>query len=182
MALLKSKLKGNINSIFKSGSNGSGAESSKNAFVDDFVSAYISYASKAADLVGNAVLALDAKKPVVVSGIVSGLTKDNSLMDTSNLIFNNLTILWGGVMLEMLKIPPGWVSIITNTITTPGIPATGSNYLVSNLKNTDKSIDAAGIWAEALDTYTKTVGFTTTGLMPGPTSPIPAPPITGVIK
>jgi hypothetical protein len=61
------------------------------------------------------------------------------------------------------------------------VPGISSAAAIAVLDPTEDRSKAASVWADAMDAFTKTVQVTITGMMPGPSGPVPAPPVTAPI-
>jgi len=186
MSLVKASLKSDIQSIL-----GENADSSKD-FADDLVDAYDTYASKAQDVSEDGLLSPLTITPAT-SGILEGalmavnnkgITEETAILLLGTALGTMLSSMWIGVTFAITA--PGLMgtavftaSELLSIVTVPGVPTAA---MITSLKPTEDLSKAAGVWADAMDAFTKTVIVTITGmvLVPGG-PPVPGPPILGPI-
>lgn len=179
MALVKSSLKSDIQSML-----GNDADSA-NDFALGLFDAYESYASTAADISQDMPSEFPGKTaaiPILTAEMVGvnieGVTNPVAALKLGTALGNALVVFWTGVMFATgIPFAP-MISEITALVSVPGVPAAA---MISTLEPTEDLSVAASVWADAMDAFTKTVQVTITGMMPGPSGPVPAPPITAPI-
>jgi hypothetical protein len=174
--LNKSALKNNLKDVFEA--NAQKKVYTPIQFAQDLVSAYKDYALQAQDLSNDSVLTFPGEAGAV-SAISAGTNNANVAATFAAIISNALVIFWTAATFKTVAPPPGWLKEILSIVTVPGTPAI--SLLTAAMIPSDNVNTTAGNWADALDTYTKTVIVTITGLLPG-SPPVPAPPLIGPIK
>ena len=179
MTLVKSTLKSDIQSMLKNDAD------SANDFAKGLFDAYEGYASAAADVSQDKPTSFPAKNAAaetlasaMKSVNANGITNANAAQQLGSALGSALVTFWTGVVFGIITPLAPMISEITSTVTVPGIPAAAT---IAVLNPTEDLSIAAGVWADAMDAFTKTVQVTITGMMAGPSGPVPAPPITAPI-
>lgn len=179
MALVKASLKSDIVSFL-----GNDADSA-NDFATSLFDAYESYASSAQDVSTDTPSGFPAKSaavPILSAAMTSvnapGISNSAAATQLGNALGNALTVFWTGVTFKMATPSAPMISELLATVSMPGVPTAAA---IAVLKPTEDLNVAASVWADAMDAFTKTVQVTITGMMAGPTGPVPAPPVTAPI-
>ena len=176
MALVKSTLKADIQSMLEKDAD------SANDFATDLFDAYESYASDGMDISTDTASGFPTKSAAVpilsaaMAGVnVQGITNSVAATQLGNALGSALVVFWTGVIFKTATPFAPMISEILAIVSIPGIPTAA---VIATLEPTEDLSVAASVWADAMDTFTKTVQVTITGMMAGPTGPIPAPSIT----
>lgn len=185
MSLAKSDLKNDIQSML-----GEDADSEKD-FAEGLMKAYKSYAEEAEDTSKDKILkplsvnnASKTLKPVLEAVNMAGITEASAVSLLSEALGVALLTVWPGVKFAVTA--PGIVGTVaftaSETLSTVSFPGDSSKAAIAGLPPTENLSEAASVWADAMDNFTKTVEVTITGmiLVPGG-SPVPGLPITAPI-
>ncbi len=179
MALVKPSLKSDIVSFL-----GDNADSA-NDFATDLFDAYETYAGAGQDISTDTASGFPAKSAAVpilsavMNGVnTKGITNATAAIQLGNALGSALVVFWTGVTFKTTVPFAPMISEILAIVSTPGVPTAAA--IASLIPTRDFNV-AAGVWADAMDNFTKTVQVTITGMMPGPTGPVPAPPVTAPI-
>ena len=181
MSLVKSALKSDIRDFLSKN-----PENVKDAdFADNLFKAYETYASDAQDISTDKPTGFPAKSsasPILVAAMAltneERETNSGAAQKLGDALGLALKAFWGGTLFGM-SIPLAPMNLeLTAFVSTPGEPSAAAIALLEPTKNFNV---AAGVWADAMDAFTKTVQVTITGMMPGPTGPVLAPPITAAV-
>jgi len=179
MALVKSTLKSTIEA------NLHNEPGSENDFATSLFDAYESYASAAADASQDMPTGFPNKSSAVstlasaMTGVnKEGISNSQAAQQLGSALGNALVTFWTGIAFSTgIPLAP-MISEITALVSMPGVPSAAT---ISKLDPTEDRSVAASVWADAMDAFTKTVQVTITGMMAGPSGPVPAPPITAPI-
>ncbi len=181
MGLVKSDLKSDIASFLSDDP----PSASASAFSTSLFEAYESYAGDAEDISMDKPLGFTATPAAtsslaaVMDGInIKGTTNASAALTLGKALGNSLETFWTGVLFGLTKPLSPMNKELTAAVTVPGLVPSAA---ISLLEATEDFDIAASVWADAMDTFAKTVQVTITGMMPGPSGPVPAPPITGPI-
>ncbi len=182
MALDKTSLHSDIKSILIEDP----PSASENIFAASLFDAYESYASDAYDISTDQPTGFPGKSgaaPILAAQMTlnvnnNKLTNGQAAKNLGDILGDALVIFWTGVLFGITTPLAPMNLELTALVSSPG---TASAAAISLLDPTEDFDVAAGVWADAMDTFTKTVQVTITGTMPGPTGPVPAPPVTAPI-
>jgi hypothetical protein len=179
MALVKSSLKSSIQSFL-----GADADSADDFTVSLFDS-YESYANAAADISLDNPTGFPAKSsaaqllaPAMKAVNANGVTNSAAAQQLGTALGKALEVFWTGVTFGITMPTDPMISEIAALVSLPGVSSAAA---ITTLEPTEDRSVAAGVWADAMDAFTKTVEVTITGMMPGPSGPVPAEPITATI-
>lgn len=181
MSLVKENLKGAIEGILNTNAT------SARQFVTRLAGAYDSYAAEAMDpSMDNPMTLPGASRFNLLIRTMDILQKSKKMTNEqarktlAGALGKCLVSYWSGLTFNLATPPPGWVSETTAIVTSPG--SAGVIKLNGLSRSYTDRATVAGIWADDMDAFTKTVQVTINGLIPSGSGTAPAPPITGPLQ